>query len=84
MQDILADADLLHKLLAGIGVVRVYDDRRMRQLMSRFLCLFIMLQQVLQILIMIIWNISAKLVHISAQNGMGIRIAGRLDLPAAV
>ena len=84
MQDILADPDLLHKLFAGIGVVRIYDDRRMRQFMPRFPCLLIMFQKILQILIMIIRNVSAKLVHISAQNGMCIRIAGRLDLPSAV
>ena len=65
------DTDLLGVLLVGVGMVGIHDHCRIFQL-----TLLIKLQKKLQILVMIVGDAVAVLVHCATQNGMCQGISG--------
>ena len=79
MQDLLRDADLLQILLAGVGVVAVDDAGGVLDALFR-----VQLVQLLQVFIVVVGAAVALFVHIAAHDGVGVRVARGLDLPAAV
>ena len=79
VQDVLGDTGLLHPLLAGIGVIGVDDHSGVLQA-----AFCVHLTQLAQILIMVIGEGLAVLVHPPAQHAMNQRIALAFHFPAAV
>ena len=71
MQHFLADAHLFEILLAGIGMIAVHDDRRI------FIILFLIeFIEAHQVLVVIIGQILSVLVDRTAQNRVGVVVAG--------
>ena len=79
VKNVLRNPDLLQVLLAGIGVIGVYNDSRIFQsslVIQRF--------QAPQGLIMIIRHAAAELIDIAAENRMRHGVSGGLHFPAPV
>ena len=79
MKDLLRYSHLLLILLARVCVVTVDDERGIDKI-----SLAIFLTQVLDVLVVIVGQRFAVLVHVSTQYRVGVRITRRFDLPAAV
>ena len=79
MKDILCDSDLLQIFLPGVGVVGIHDHSGVGQIQFVILIL-----QVSEILIVIVWNVAAEFIHISTKDAVGQRVALGLDFPSAI
>ena len=85
MHNILTDTDLFRKAFAGVGMIGVYDNGRIDQFcLSGFIDFLIVFQEILQIFVMIVRHISSEFVHITTQNRMCVRIAGRFHFPSTI
>ena len=65
VHDVFGNADLFQIFFAGIGVVGVDDDGRVRQLPFG-----VRFQQVVQVFVMVVRQAVSEVVDVAAQDGM--------------
>ena len=79
VNDVLGNADLLEILLAGVVMVGIHNDRRVREI--GFLIEFFNSQK---IFVMIVRNASAGMVNIATENRMSIGISLACHFPSTI
>ena len=79
VKNLLGDSDLLHVILARVGMVCIDDNSR---IFKSFLMVHI--ADRCKVLVVVVWQRAASFVHIAPQDCMGVRIAFAGNLPAAV
>ena len=79
VQDLLGDANLLQVLLARVGMVGIHDHGGILKIL-----LGVSVRQTDQILIMVVGEGISAIIHVSAQDGVGVGVALTLYLPATV